>query len=76
MVDYVQATEKPENDGFSDWVTPKDGKFRLQCCDCALVHDVELKAEPHSEEPKIVMRFRRHPRATHAARLSKRRTRL
>ena len=68
--EYEQAVEKPENDGFSDWVAPKDGAFRLQCCDCGLVHDVELKKA--SVQHPILIRFRRHNRATHAARLSRR----
>lgn len=29
------------DDGWSDWVHPQPG-YRMKCCDCGLVHDMEF----------------------------------
>lgn len=30
------------DDGWSDWIHPEPG-YKLQCCDCGLVHDMEFR---------------------------------
>jgi hypothetical protein len=48
-----------------DWFTvPKRG-FRLKCCGCSLVHEIDFKIVNGGE---IQMRIKRHERATSAAR--------
>lgn len=38
---------KTVKDGWSDWVAPKlDRPFKFACCDCGLVHDMELRIAP------------------------------
>lgn len=32
-------------DGWSDWVHPLPG-YRMQCCDCNLIHDMEFSIVP------------------------------
>jgi hypothetical protein len=51
-------------DGWSDWNIPPNGKFRMFCCDCALAHDIEFKII----EGKIAFRMKRNTRATGAMR--------
>lgn len=31
----------PDEDGWSEWVHPLPG-YRMKCCDCGLVHDMEF----------------------------------
>lgn len=33
---------KPNDDGWCDWVIPRN-TYRLGCCDCGLVHDMEFE---------------------------------
>lgn len=39
-VKYNQLTQ-PSDSEFTPWVTPRK-EYRLACCDCGLVHDVEF----------------------------------
>jgi hypothetical protein len=41
MGDETFETMWPGDDGWSDWVHPLPG-YRMQCCDCGLVHDMEF----------------------------------
>lgn len=46
MAKFERVTELPSDDSYSDWIQPvHDGKkpYKLACCDCGLVHDVEFK---------------------------------
>ena len=57
------------SDGWSEWIHPVPG-YRMQCCDCGLVHDAEfqiVKREDdapqnsgETDEGVIVFRMRRH----------------
>lgn len=29
-------------DGWSDWVQPTMARYRMQCCDCGLVHEMQF----------------------------------
>jgi len=51
-----------ENDnGWTDWIQPKDNKFRMFCCDCGLAHDLEFRI---NDEGKIIFRAKRNNRST------------
>jgi hypothetical protein len=65
MAHYKQHVTEP--DGWTDWIRPAPD-YRLACCDCGLVHDMEFRA---SEGDRVEFRARRNNRATAA----KRRTR-
>lgn len=49
-----------EKDGWSDWIEPKPG-YRMQCCDCGLVHRMEFDV---GENGKPIFRAGRDRRAT------------
>jgi len=72
--------EKPvTEDGYSRWITPKMERYRLGCCDCGLVNDMDFIAiriterhpdgsfdfeELDRDEYRIAMRARRNNRST------------
>lgn len=33
-----------QEDGWSDWITPTMAHYRMACCDCGLVHDMQFLA--------------------------------
>jgi len=35
--------EQEKEDGWTRWVSPIMTKYRMACCDCGLVHDIEFK---------------------------------
>lgn len=35
---------KAGKDGWTEWVKPVPKGYRIQCCDCGLVHEMEFKA--------------------------------
>lgn len=47
-----------------EWVRPVHRKFKLMCCDCALVHTIDFRILDGGVE----LRFARNERATAAAR--------
>ena len=74
-------------DGWCDWVQPVMEKYRMQCCDCGLVHDMQFgvlrkgadlpggswKAkELDPEKYRVQFRARRNNRATAQTKRSKR----
>lgn len=66
----LEATEN----GWSDWIQPATPEHegqahRMSCCDCGLVHEVEVRVY----EDRIQWRMRRHNRATAAIRAHDRR---
>ncbi len=67
--------------GWSDWVAPVMKGYRLGCCDCSLVHEMEFAIFRVTSRQKdgewyghrvpghkVKFRMRRHGRATSAAR--------
>lgn len=42
MSKFHQVIE--QEDGWSDWEYPNMEKYKMQCCDCGLVHDIEFQA--------------------------------
>lgn len=41
MPKYEQVMQN--GDDFSDWRTPRMTEYKLACCDCGLVHDMEFR---------------------------------
>jgi hypothetical protein len=57
--------EEIENeDGWTDWIRPLPG-YKVACCDCGLVHNIEAKLD---EEGRIIFRASRNARSTAARR--------
>lgn len=54
------AGDMPDPD-WTRWVAPVEG-YRMACCDCGLVH--ELQFAVHAESNRIMLRARRDNRAT------------
>ncbi len=40
---YKKIIQSNNDRKFSDWEAPKMSNYRLQCCDCGLVHDIQFK---------------------------------
>ena len=51
-------------DGWTRWKTPRDNAWRMSCCDCGLVHDLEFRIM----NGIIEFRAKRNERATSAIR--------
>jgi hypothetical protein len=66
-------------DGWSEWVAPDMAGYRMSCCDCGLVHEMEFSAlrvtgtaadgswtadNLPADEYRVKFRVRRHNRAT------------
>lgn len=47
-------------DGWSDWIHPFGG-YKMACCDCGLVHDLEFRLD---EVNQLNFRARRNVRST------------
>lgn len=68
---YQQLTEGPN--GWTPWITPRRD-YRLQCCHCGLVHEIEfmavLKGGKKLDRRKGQIKFRlsQNAKATAAAR--------
>jgi hypothetical protein len=77
MAKYKQ--EYAGEDGWSRNVAPKMKGYKLGCCDCGLVHDVDFKvvkidiknedgsweaSDVEDDDYRVVMRVRRNNRAT------------
>ena len=52
--------EKSGPDGWTRWMLMEDNIFRIICCDCGLVHDLEFKKDKEG----IKMRAWRNQRST------------
>lgn len=65
-VKYYEHTAGP--DGWSEWSRPIQGNedepaeqfYKLACCDCGLVHDIDFRSTGQG----MVFRIRRNTRAT------------
>ncbi len=49
------------------WFRPSKG-FRLVCCDCSKVHDVDFRVKTTGRGIEVEMRMTSHPKATAARR--------
>lgn len=54
---YEQAVD-------NKWVRPIRRGYRMKCCDCSLVHEIDFSVE----DGRAIFRARRNNRATAAAR--------
>lgn len=70
------------DDGWTDWVQPKHTKYKLKCCDCGLVHEMQFRVVKDTRRSRlcdiedqvkglVVFRARRDNRATANVRRSK-----
>jgi len=66
MTKYVQ--HPVDADGWTDWVRPQMAGYKLGCCDCGLVHEMDFRVMDDAVE----FRARRNERATAAKRRHKR----
>ena len=48
------------DDGWTDWIHPLGG-YKISCCDCGLVHDLEFRLD---DNHRLNFRARRNPRST------------
>jgi hypothetical protein len=60
---------KKAKDG--EWIKPVRRGYKMQCCDCGLVHVIDFKLIPWAAGKKVIFRARRDERATAACRRSK-----
>jgi hypothetical protein len=40
-----------DEDGWSDWISPKPRGYLMQCCDCGLIHEVDFDVVRYTGEP-------------------------
>ena len=59
--------------GWSRWVKPKKKGYRMMCCDCGLVHEMDFEYKQDGRGVFIFFRARRHVRATAAAHRARKR---
>jgi Zn-finger protein len=52
-----------DDDGWTEWIQPRRG-YKMRCCDCRLVHELEFRVRGS----RVQYRARRHERATAASR--------
>jgi hypothetical protein len=62
---------KPED---NEWIRPVMKGYRIMCCDCGLVHELDFRVIRWGRGHKVEFRARRNARATAAARSGKNRT--
>ena len=63
--------EEPDADGWSRWIQPVERGYRMSCCDCSLVHEMDFRVS--DDGGRAQFRVKRHVRATAAMRAHDRR---
>lgn len=61
--------EVAEDDGWSRWIFPHPERYKLACCDCGLVHDMQFRV---CADGTIEFRVRTNKRSTSQIRRHKR----
>ena len=61
MPRYRQEEAK-HSDGWSRWVYPVMKGYKMSCCDCGLVHEMEFRVT--SDYDRVEFRVRRNNRST------------
>lgn len=56
----------------NEWIRPIRKGYRMRCCDCGLVHELDFAIIRHGSGRKVIFRARRNERATAAIRRAKR----
>jgi len=69
MAHYPKMRPEEDNDGWTRWLAPHERKFKMACCDCGLVHDMEFRLETVIDaegavQLQVQFRVRRNGRAT------------
>lgn len=63
MATNQYPTHHAGDDGWSEWIDPiMTQPYRMACCDCNLVHEIEFRADP--EDGNVNFRARRNNRST------------
>lgn len=63
MTTKSYPTHYADDEGWSDWIKPvPTAPYRMACCDCNLVHEVEFRVDPL--DGFVDFRARRNNRAT------------
>ncbi len=44
-----------EETGYSDWIRPKMKAYRMACCDCGLIHELDFKV---IKQKKIIREYK------------------
>lgn len=61
--------------GWCEWQRPIHGhgdqNYRMACCDCGLVHDMQFRVKRNGERLYVVFRAKRNNRATAGIRRGK-----
>ena len=57
-------TEVQGGDGWTRWIEPVMDGYKLACCDCGLVHNMEFKVESDGDNHKVLFRASRDARST------------
>ena len=52
--------EVENDDGWTEWIRPLDG-YKMACCDCDLVHNLQFDVD---EEGRVIFRASRNVRST------------
>jgi len=47
----------------NEWARPVMKGYRMQCCDCGLIHEMDFKIIRWGRGHKVLFRARRHERA-------------
>lgn len=56
MIRYKQAYD-------NEWIKPVMRGYRIKCCDCGLVHEMDFKVIPWGRGRKVLFRARRVKRS-------------
>lgn len=48
----------------NEWVQPRQRRFKLECCDCGLIHEVDFRIVRKGDVEKVQFRARRERRET------------
>jgi len=59
---------REQEDGWSVWIQPRMAGYRMDCCDCGLVHEMVFRVVKWGRGHKVQFAARRHKRATAACR--------
>lgn len=59
---------KPLEDGWTDWIQPVSEGYKMSCCDCGLVHNMDFRID----NKRVQFRVSRNNRSTAAVRREER----
>ena len=63
MAKFLKERQQ-SSDGWTRWVPPRMKGYKMACCDCGLVHDMQFKIVPYGRGFKVVFRAKRNQRST------------